>query len=152
MTYYSRYRPCRLSLQKRAQSHSSCSGGWSGANSIIVTYSSSIYILLSIIYYIRVYSLLHTFKIIITPLVIIRSIMDFYRGGASTEAFKKYLISFRVRWIKLKEAETKKSSFFFSKKMMIFCVYEIGFRSRDAFRGHGSRPTGRWSGKRCHTM
>ena len=21
--------------------------------------------------------------------------------------------------------------------MMIFCVYEIGFRSRDAFRGHG---------------
>ena len=22
--------------------------------------------------------------------------------------------------------------------MMIFCVYEIGFRSRDAFRGHGS--------------
>ena len=39
MTYYSRYRPCRLSLQKRAQSHSSCSGGWSGANSIIVTYS-----------------------------------------------------------------------------------------------------------------
>ena len=31
---------------------------------------------------------------------------------------------------------------------MIFYVYEIGFRSRDAFRGHGSRPTGRWSGKR----
>ena len=33
--------PMPLEPAKRVQSHSSCSGGWSGANSVIVTYSPS---------------------------------------------------------------------------------------------------------------